>query len=379
MRRALLLAVLVAVPGTAAAQASIFGVRGLGIPEGPLSARAVGMAGSFSLLDGLSGTNPAAITSVVGLTAGINFFQDWRSSTTPAGTGSAADDGFPYVLVVNRLKDSQIFVGGSFGSYTDRDFGIVTVDSTPVNGVPVPYRDSLSSKGGVSDFRLTVGVRKGKAFSFGLGFHFITGSDRLALYRTFGDTAFSPVRQRSELAYNAIGLSLGAVYHPNEKFLLAAVIRHDGQMGVDRDSSQAFDLTLPWSFAGGAQYHVNPRATVNAQLEYSTWSDMSAQLESVGGVGSDNSLRASVGVELTSSKPNPGKFPLRLGFRAAQLPFPLEPGSQPREIAVATGTGFRFAKNRAAADFALQRIWRSADSGFSEKAWVLTMGLTLKP
>jgi len=379
VRRALLLALLVATPASAVAQASIFGVRGLGIPQGPLSARAVGMAGSFSLLDGLSGTNPAAITSVIGLTAGINFFQDWRSSTTPAGTGSGSDDGFPYVLVINRIKETPFFIGGSFGSYTDRDFGIVTVDSTPVNGVPVQYRDSLASKGGVSDFRLAVGMRQGKTWSFGFGFHFITGSDRLSLRRTFSDTAFAPVVQRSELAYNAIGLSLGAVYHPNEKYLLAATIRRDGQMGVDRDSTHVFDLTLPWSFAGSAQYKVNPRATVNAQVEYSTWSDMSAELQSVGGIGAVNALRAAVGVELASNRLNPAKFPLRLGFRSAELPFPLEAGSPSKERALTTGTGFRFGKGRAAADFALQRVWRSEEGGFSEKAWILTMGLTLKP
>jgi hypothetical protein len=39
----------------------------------------------------------------------------------------------------------------------------------------------------------------------------------------------------------------------------------------------------------------------------------------------------------------------------------------------------RFAKGHAAADVALQRVWRKDDGGFSEDAWVLSLGLTLKP
>lgn len=380
MRRLLLVPFLLcAVPAGAAAQSSVFGVRGLGIPQAPMSVRATGMGGSVSLVDGLSSTNPAAITSVVGLTAGFNFFQDWRSTTTPGGEGSASDDGFPLVTVVNRYKDSPIYFSGSFGTYTDRDFGIVTIDTTNVNGFPVGYRDSLESKGGTSDFRLALGYRKGRTLSLGFGFHFITGSNRITLHRTFSDTVLAEVHQRAELAYNALGLSLGAVYHPTEKLLIAAVIRHDGEMNVDLDSLQAYTFELPWSFAGSAQYRVGQKAIVNAEVEYSTWSDASAEIQEVGGVGADNSLRASVGAEITTSVASPGKFPLRVGVRTAQLPFPLAPGQQPSEFGVSTGTGIRFAKGHAALDLALERIWRKADGGFSEDAWIFSFGLVLKP
>lgn len=380
MRRLSLLAVMLcAVTTGAAAQSSIFGVRGLGIPQEPISVRATGMGGSVSLVDGLSSTNPAAITSVVGLTAGFNFFQDWRSSTTPGGEGSASDDGFPLVTVVNRYKESPVYYSGSFGTYTDRDFGIVTTDTTNVNGFPVGYRDSLESKGGTSDFRLAVGYRKGRTLSLGFGFHFITGSNRITLHRTFGDTVLANVNQRSELAYNAIGLSLGAVFHPTEKLLVAGVIRHDGTMNVDRDSLQAYTFELPWSFAGSAQYRIGQKAIVNGQVEYTTWSDASAEIQEVGGVGADNTLRASLGAEIVTNVTAPGKFPLRVGVRVAQLPFPLAPGQQPSEFGVSTGTGIRFAKGHAALDLAVERIWRKSDGGFSEDAWVSYFGLVLKP
>ncbi len=380
MRRLpLVLAMMCGVSGAAAAQSSIFGVRGLGIPQSPISTRAVGMGGSVSLLDGLSATNPAAITSVVGLTTAINTFQDWRSSTTPGGTGSGSDVGVPLVILVNRVKESPVYLSGSFGSYADRDFGFVTTDSTLVNGLPVGYRDSLESRGGVSDFRLALGYRKGRTLSLGFGLHLITGSNRFTLRRTFSDSVLSDVRQRSELAYDAIGFSLGAVYHPTEALLFAAVLRHDGTMHVDRDSLPAYEFDLPWSVAGSAEYRLGARGAVSAQVEYSTWSDASAELQAAGGVGADNSLQASLGAELTTHRATPGKLPLRIGVRTAQLPFPLEPGQQPTEFAVAVGSGIRFAKGHAAADLALERVWRSAEGGFSETAWILSVGLVLKP
>ncbi len=380
MRRILMgLVLLCGLRGEAAAQSSVFDARALGIPQPPLSARAVGMSGSVGLLDGMSGTNPAAITSVIGLTVGFNFFQDWRSSTTPGGTGSGSDAGMPYVTVVNRIKETPYYLSGSFGSYTDRDFGFVTTDSTPVNGTPVGYRDSLESRGGTSDVRLAVGYRNGKTLAVGFGMHFITGSNRFTLVRTFGDTAFTPVLQRSELAYNAIGFSLGAVYHPREPLLLTAVVRRDGTMNVDRDSLQAYTYTLPWTFAGGAQYQLGNRGTINAEVSYTTWSDANDELVASGGVGADNVFNASLGAEIPTSPLNPARFPVRVGVRTRQLPFPLSAGEQPTEFSVSAGSGGRFAKGHAAFDLALQRLWRKSDGGFSEDAWIVTIGLTLKP
>lgn len=380
MRRCfLILALLGGVSGQAAAQASIFDIRGLGIPQAPLSARARGMGSSVGLLDGMSATNPAAITSIVGLSAGFNYFQDWRSSTTPGGTGSGSDAGLPLVTVVNRVKETPWYFSGSFGSYTDRDFGTVTFGNTTVNGQPVEFRDSLESRGGTSDLRLAVGYRPGRLFAFGLGFHFLTGSNRFFLDRTFSDSLLAPVRQRSELAYNAIGLSLGAVYHPQQKLVMAVAIRHDGTLNVDRDSLFAYEYPLPWNLAGSAQYQLNRLTSLNVEVGYATWSSANADIVAQGGAGAENTFRAAIGGELATNVVNPGTLPVRAGLRYAQLPFPLAPGQQPSEFALAAGTGTRFAKGHGAVDLALERIWRSADGGFSESAWVLTFGMTLKP
>lgn len=380
MRR-LLAAVLVlsAAGGRVEAQSSLFGTRGLGIPQAPTSARVAGMAGSAVLFDGLSGLNPAALTAVQGLTVGINFYQNWRSSTTPGGTGSASDPGMPYVTVVSRIKDSKFYASGGFGIFTDRNFGYVTVDTTPVGGTAVEVTDSLRSTGGTSDIRVALGYRPGRTLSVGLGFQFLTGSNRLTLRRSFSDTLFAQVQQRSELEFDAIGLSAGAVYHPGESFLLAGSVSHNGTLTVNRDSLPAWDMPMPWAFRGAAQLRVGRKATVDASVNYATWGVANDDLLALGGTGAFNSLQAALGMELVTNVVSPGKLPLRLGVRTGNLPFPLVPGEQPSETAVSAGTGVRFAKSRAAADFALQRVWRDGGTGFSETAWTLYVGLVLKP
>lgn len=378
-RIVLVLALLTGLVGPAAAQSSIFGVRALGVPQAPLSARSAASGGSGGLFDGMSGTNPAAITSVVGLTAGFNFFQDWRSSTTPGGSGSAADAGMPFVSVVNRIKATPVFFSGSAGTYTDRDFGVITTGTTAINGTDVAYRDSLQSRGGITDMRLAVGYVQSPRFSVGVGFHILTGSNRLSLRRTFGDTAFSPVRQRSELAYRAFGVSLGVVYRPSEPLVLAATLRRDGSLTVERDSIGTTSYRLPWTVAGGVQYHLGERSTLSAQVRYTNWSVANAELLAAGGTGAENTLQVALGAELLRDARHPGKLPLRLGVRAGQLPFPLAVGQQPTEFAVSAGSGTEFADGHAALDLALQRVWRRADGGSSDGAWTVTFGMMVKP
>jgi hypothetical protein len=164
-----------------------------------------------------------------------------------------------------------------------------------------------------------------------------------------------------------------------EPLLVTALVRRDGSMNVDRDSLQAYTFALPWTIGGGAQYQLKRRGTISAEVTYTTWADANEELLANGGAGAVNTLDAALGAELYTSSLKPGKFPLRLGLRSRQLPFPLTPGIQPSEFSVAAGTGGRFAKGHAAADVALQRLWRKDDNGFSEDAWVLTFGLTLKP
>ena len=95
--RLLFLALLVFSPATVAAQASQFGVRGLGVPGRPLSTRAAGSSGAFGMFDAESGLNPATIGGLAAMTATFNSAAAYRTVENPAGSESLRDTRFPYV------------------------------------------------------------------------------------------------------------------------------------------------------------------------------------------------------------------------------------------------------------------------------------------
>ena len=88
---------------------------------------------------------------------------------------------------------------------------------------------------------------------------------------------------------------------------------------------------------------------------------------------------AAGGLEFTPDPRRPFRRPIRLGVRYAQLPFPLTPGEQPTEFGITLGSGFSFAQDRAVLALALERAWRDQSDAYSETAWIVTAGVTVRP
>src|SRR5215217_1452131 len=104
----------------------------------------------------------------------------------------------------------------------------------------------------------------------------------------------------------------------------------------------------------------------------------SAILTEQGGVGAENTIEVSIGGEFTPDLERPYRRPLRFGARYGVLPFPLIPGTHPREYGVSVGSGMRFAQRRAGIDLALEHVWRS-EGVYSERGFVLTVGVSVRP
>lgn len=381
MRRPLLVLALAVLPWPALAQSSQWSARGFGLPGRELSARAMATGGGFALFDETSSRNPASISALQGFTASFTGLQNWRTSENPAGDGSVRTNRFPQIIVGGQLGSRLIWLAGSISTYTDRDFRFSSVDTIELRGEPVEVFDTTGSTGGLNDLRLAAAWSATPTFRVGGAVHAVTGSNRLTVDRGFGDSLYGPVSESAELEFTAFGVSAGLWYAPTPSLALAAMARFDGTTDIQVDSSDT-NLTragLPATLSGGLLYTPNPSLFVAGQVTWRSWSRSSEGFEAIGGTGASDTFEAALGVEILGNPDRPRHMPIRAGIHWTQLPFPLEPGEQPTEFGISAGSGLRFARDRGGLDFALERTWRSEGSDYKESAWLLTIGVLVRP
>jgi len=378
VRRALLLSLLVAAPAAGSAQSSQFGVRGLGMPGRPLSVRAFSTGGSFGMFDPETALDPAALGRLSTMTAGFASLQDFRHVENPAGSQSLRETRFPHVSVGGPIRSYPAAVGVSFSNYTSRDFTLASADTVPLRDVLVPVSDTFASRGGLSDLRFAGAYRIHDAWVLGAAFHVITGSNRLRTHRAFADATYQAAIQSAEVSYAGVGVDLGVVRNFGPALSVAATVRSDGHLNVDRDSARVGTVDLPYAFGLGLRWRVRPKLELASQALLKTWSGANSDLQAQGGNGAENTVEVAFGGEFTPDPRKPTRRPIRFGARYGTLPFALVPGEQPHEFGVSIGSGIRFAQDRAGIDLGLEHVWRSAGV-YSERTFLVNLGMTVRP
>ncbi len=378
MRRAITLLLLAVTPGVALAQSSQFGVRGLGFPGRPLTARALASGGAFGLFDPESSLNPAALGVATTLTSIFTISEAFDHEENPAGTASTRSTRFPQMMVVGPVRQSRAALGLSYSNYTSRDFTVATAHTIDLRGVPVGVTDSFSSRGGLSDLRLAGAYGFQNRWLIGAGFHVITGSNRLDSRRSFDDPNFLSSRQTAEVSYTGVGVSAGLIRQFGRRFAVAALARSDGHLNVDRDSTPVGKIDLPYTFGLGLRWQPLSKLDLAAQTIVRTWSGANSDLLEQGGTGAANTLEVSGGLEYTPDPKRPFRRPLRLGAHYARLPFPLVAGDQGHEFGISAGSGIRFAQQRGGIDLTIEHAWRS-EGAYSEHGFTLSFGISVRP
>jgi hypothetical protein len=330
------------------------------------------------MFDPESSVNPASLGGVTTLTSVFTMQRNVTRQENPAGTASVRDTRFPQLMVVGPIRQTGANFGVSYSNYFSRDFDVTTVNTIDIRGLPVATTDSFSSTGGLSDLRLAGSYHHPGPWVFGGGVHILTGSNRLQSRLVFADSNYVTSTQQSEVSYAGVGVSLGMIRQFGPQFAVGLMARSDGHLNVDRDSLRVSQVDLPYSFGLGLHWVASRTLDLATQGIYRTWSGANSDILAQGGFGAENTYEISAGLEYTTRIKTPSQWPLRLGGRYAQLPFPLSPGTQPHEVAVSGGSGMRFAQQRGGVDFTLEYVWRSAEP-YSEHGFIGTVGISVRP
>jgi opacity protein-like surface antigen len=376
-----MLALAAGTPARAEAQASQFGVRGLGYPNSAYSARARAMGGSTGLFDAQSALNPAALGTLGEMTAAFSIINDRRRVEGPAGGGNVSGMRFPLFSIAGPVRGSPLTVALGASTLLARDFSATFVDTTVIRGVPTETVDTLSAEGGLNDLRAALAWRVDPRTVVGASFHIYTGVTRLERVRNFQDSGYVAISERSEVSAAGSGFDLGVIRRIAPLVSVAALLRVDGSANVRRDSLEAtaYDVDLPVSFALGAQARPTPRLLLGAQYRWAGWSSAADALSGPGSTGAVDTWEMGIGGEYVRDLERPYRLPVRFGVRRAALPFPLVDGDDPTETIASVGTGFLFAQGMGGADLALERVWRGDGGDFSERGWLFTMTASLRP
>jgi hypothetical protein len=123
-----------------------------------------------------------------------------------------------------------------------------------------------------------------------------------------------------------------------------------------------------------------PGASITGSYAMTKWTNMQ-------GLGAttlaiSDAPEYALGIEAAGPRLGTNVSQIRLGGRRRTLPFGIG-GAEVRETAFAGGLGTPFSSGRASFDLGLQRANRSTVggtlTGASERAWTLSVGLTVRP
>jgi hypothetical protein len=357
-----------------AAQTSVYGIRGLGFPGRGITARARAMGGGLAALDPASPLNPATVVDFLQVTAMAVLAAEFRGYTVGSSeVGGLHTTRFPLIQIAGRVPGAPLGFSLSAAQYTERSYDVSVTDTIALRGADVEVTDRTRSAGGATDLRGALAWAPGGGLRLGVGLHLITGSAKLTVSRDFADTTYRSFTRVDEERISGLGVSAGLTWAPLPGLQVALAGRYDTEADVELDSTPVGTIELPVTAIAGVEVRPARALRWATTFIWRSWSDADPDLASrafdVWELGS--------GFELGGPESGTSRVPLRLGARYARLPFsPTD--DQAHELDLSIGTGLAFAGNRGLLDLALERALRSG-AGASERAWQVTMSLTVRP
>jgi hypothetical protein len=380
MRRTLvpvLLAVVASgIASRAAADDSVFGIRGLGILGRPMSGRTAATGGAFAVFDAQALLNPAALGQLEGVSG---WAVGSPSRRRVVGVGDAAtlqSTRFP-LFGFGTLLSRKLVLGVAIGEYLDRTWSVRRADTLALRGTSVPVEDVSRSVGGVSDLRLAGAYRLSPRITLGAAVHALAGSTRLTVSRDFGPAEYQDFSAVAVTDFSGLGVSVGVLASVRANLGFAASLRAGTRLKASSSAGPRARVSLPLEFAAGARYAPVSGVRLAGTVTYAGWGRAADDLVAAGESRSRDVWSVGAGLDVERLDLGAVRLPLRLGYRWRQLPFPIG-GVQLDEHAIAGGVGFTMAGGRTSVDLGLERGARTAGAQ-RETFTTGWLGVTVRP
>jgi len=352
-------------------------LQGFGYPGGELSTRALATGGSLADFDANSPINPAALMVGTRATVYLQYDPEFRWVTGAGNSATTTTARFPLFLISGKLGKARFSL--SYSSFLDRSWTNTYSDTQTIGPARVPSTVTAISNGGIADVRGAMSYTFSDKLTIGVGVHVFPGENQVVFGRSFpsDSTSFGAFQSTNTFNYSGSAVSFGVVATPIQHFNIGLSGRRGFSMHMHQgDSTTLGDANVPNRGSVSLAYDGMPGTILSARYGFEDWSAM----KGLGGAGLAvfDATELSAGIETGGPKVNSITMPVRLGFRTRTLPFGVG-SEQVRETEISAGGGIPLSQGRVALDLTLAHAQRSANVGYAESGWILSVGVAIKP
>lgn len=358
----------------APAQAAL-STQGFGFPTGQLSSRAWGTGGSIAEVDPLSPVNPATLSMIGTRLVNFQIEPEYRSVSSSGGIDRTTTARYPVVFGAIPIKSWVVSLGSS--TLLDRTSTTIFPSTEPINNterVETTNRERVD--GAMDDVRLAGAWMPTNWFRVGLGIHGIVGHNLIATTQSFTDsTQFATFTEERLLGFSGFAASAG-VELISKLFMGGVSYRQGANIQMSSNDSVITKARVPNHFGASLAYTGITNSSIAVRVAHDNWS----ALGPLGGPGftAVDGWDSSVGADMAGPRFLGRTVFLRGGFRYRTLPFQADSNTV-TEKSITAGVGTTFANQRALADIALIRAVRTAGVPATERAWTISIGLSVRP
>ena len=359
---------------------------GFGYPPGQLSARAQATGGGVGELDPASTLNPAAIVNWGSSAVYFQVEPEFRTVSAPSISDRTTTARYPLTTGALQLG-SRWVTGIAWSTFLDRSWATRSRTTHQLDDEAVDATTTFRSEGAINDVRLAVAWVARPWLRVGLGAHALTGQNKLTVLDNFDDSlTYQPLRQDTTISYRGAALSAGVEVRAGRIAAIAASARLGGRIRAESGDNSLGRANVPNRFGLSVAYLGIANSAIALRTSYDKWSSLdglgSATLRAV------DSWDTSLGADIAGPRLGTNRaLMLRLGGRWRTLPFavtPVENGTagaphKVRERSLSLGAGTTFARGRVTGDIGVIRASRDAGLSVDERAWILSLGMSVRP